>query len=187
MSLVGILLVAFGVAVDAAVVSAARGLAAPVVRPRDAVLIALFFGGFQALMPLLGFYLGDNLGATVAAWDHWLAFGLLAGVGAKMLWEARESHEALRDDGALFGLQAVIGLAIATSIDAFAVGITLPLIGAPLWTTIAAMGLVTALLSLVGLWVGHRFGVFAGQSLDALGGVVLIGLGAKALAAHYWP
>ncbi len=179
---------AVGLAMDATAVAAARGLLAPVIRARHVARIMLFFGGFQALMPLLGWALGSQLGPVVAAWDHWIAFVLLAGIGGKMLWEARggprDDEAEVADAGDPFGLRVLTVLAIATSIDAFAVGVTLPILGAPLVTSLVTIGVVTALLSAVGLFAGRRFGALLGKRLDAVGGVVLVLLGVKILAEH---
>ncbi len=177
-----ILMLAVGLAMDAMAVAAARGLAAPRLLPRHALLVAAFFGGFQALMPLLGWLLGRGVGPIVQAFDHWIAFILLAGIGAKMLWEARGGDAAPTGDQ--FGLRVMLVLAVATSIDAFAAGITLPMLGAPLALSLATIGLTTAVLSALGLFLGRRFGAMLGRGLDAFGGLVLIGLGARILVEH---
>lgn len=185
MSFSSLLALATGLAMDAAAVSAARGLAVPTLRARHFVLVAVFFGGFQALMPLLGWLLGSQLGPLVAAFDHWIAFGLLGGIGAKMLWEARgagDQPQAARDD--LFGLRVMLVLAIATSIDAFAVGVMLPMLDARLGLSLATIGVTTALLSMAALLAGRRFGALLGRRLDAVGGLVLIALGVKILIEH---
>lgn len=181
-----ILLLAVGLAMDATAVAAAKGCAAPRFLPRHAVLVALYFGGFQALMPILGWALGAGVGSAVRRFDHWIAFTLLAAIGAKMLFDARRPAELeppeLRSDP--FGPRTLFALAIATSIDALAVGFTLPLLDAPFAATIATIGVVTALLSVCGLWAGRRFGQAWGGRLDLVGGVVLIGLGGKILVEH---
>jgi manganese efflux pump family protein len=183
-----ILLLAIGLAMDATAVSATRGMAVSAIRLRHIVLVAGFFGGFQALMPLIGWFIGTRIGALVQAWDHWIAFALLGTIGAKMLWEASqpESAEKQDNDDELFGIKVMTMLAIATSIDALAVGITLPLIQAPLGISLVTIGITTALLSAVGLFAGRRFGSALGQRLDVVGGLVLIGLGAKILIEHIW-
>jgi putative Mn2+ efflux pump MntP len=182
----GILLLAFGLSMDAMAVAAARGLAVQRVRVRHVALVAAFFGGFQALMPLLGYLLGNRIGPAIAAWDHWVVFAVLAGIGAKMLWEALRHDEAevAPSEADAFGLRVMLVLAIATSIDALAAGFALPLLGAPLLLSISVIGIMTALLSGLGLLVGHRFGAALGRRLDILGGLVLIGLGVKTLVQH---
>lgn len=184
MSFGSILLIALGLAMDAMAVSAARGLATPRILPRHVVLVATFFGGFQALMPLLGWGVGSRVGPMVRAWDHWIAFVLLAGIGGKMLWEARAGADQARAERDLYALGVLVVLAIATSIDAFAVGITLPMLNAPLLASIATIGVTTAILCVVGLYAGQRFGAALGRRLEAGGGLVLIGLGCKILVEH---
>ena len=183
-----IIALSLGLAMDAAAVSAARGLATPVIRPRHAVLVAVFFGGFQAAMPLLGWAIGSRVGRFVEAWDHWIAFALLGAIGGKMIHEARskkeEADRAPRDERALFGLKVMLVLAVATSIDAFAVGITLPMLGAPIVTTLVTIGVTTALCSVAGLLLGRRLGGAFGKRIDLAGGIVLVGLGTKILIEH---
>lgn len=178
---------------DATAVAAARGLAAKRVELRNTVTIALAFGGAQALMPLLGAWLGSAIGPSVQAWDHWIAFVLLGGLGLKMLHEARgaqreagEMKDAKDAEPATdpFGPRVIAVLAFATSIDAFAAGISLPMLGAPLVESIAAIGITTAILSAAGLHAGRRFGAMLGPRLDAFGGVVLIAMGTKILVEH---
>lgn len=184
MSFPSILLLSLGLAMDAAAVSAARGLAVPRVLPQHAVLVAVFFGGFQALMPLLGWLVGARIGPSIQAWDHWVAFALLSAIGGKMLWDARGGDEVASPLGDLFGIKVMFILAIATSIDALAVGMTLPMLNAPLALSLCTIGVTTALLSVGGLYAGRRFGVMLGNRLDAVGGLVLIGLGMKILIEH---
>jgi manganese efflux pump family protein len=181
-----ILLLAFGLSMDAAAVSAARGLAVPKILPRHVFSVALFFGGFQALMPLLGWLIGKQLGDLVQAWDHWLAFGLLGGIGGKMLWEAFSASDEREEAKAAdpFALRLMLVLAVATSIDALAVGVTLPVLRAPVLLSVVTIGVTTALLSILGLFAGRRFGELLGRRLDIAGGLVLIGLGVKILIEH---
>lgn len=190
MKLGAILLLAVGLAMDATAVAAARGMAAPRFVLRNVILVALLFGGAQALMPLLGWLVGMRIGPWVAAWDHWIAFVLLGGIGAKMLWEARggagadadaETPSPTQDP---FGLRLLLLLALATSVDAFAAGLTLPMLGAPMLMSLATIGVTTALLSAGGLYAGRRFGALLGKRLDVFGGLVLIGLGTKILIEH---
>ena len=181
-----ILALSVGLAMDATAVSAARGMAVPRVRPRHAALVALFFGGFQALMPVVGWALGSRIGPLLEAWDHWIAFALLGGIGGKMLWEARQGGGDVcpRSEEELFGPRVMLGLAIATSIDALAVGITLPMLDAPFALSIVTIGVTTAVLCVLGLFLGRRAGAMLGRRLDALGGLILIGLGVKILVEH---
>ena len=185
MTLGAIFVLAFGLSMDAMAVAAARGLSVRQIRFRHVALVAGFFGGFQALMPLFGWLLGNRVGKAIAAWDHWVIFVLLGGIGGKMLWEAFHTEtEAPLDETEAFGLRVMLLLAIATSIDALAAGFALPLMGAPLGLSLATIGITTAVLSALGLFAGHRFGAALGRRLDALGGIVLIGLGLKTLVEH---
>ena len=178
-------MLAVGLAMDATAVAAAQGLAARRVHARHVLLVALLFGGFQALMPLIGFVVGVRIGPLVQEWDHWIAFVLLSALGAKMLHSAAQTHEEsaqpARDP---FALHALMVMAVATSIDALAVGVTLPMLNAPLVTSLVTIGVTTALLSGIGLLLGRRFGSMLGRRLDVVGGLVLIGLGTKILIEH---
>jgi putative Mn2+ efflux pump MntP len=180
-----ILLVSIGLAMDATAVAAARGLSASRILPQHVLLVALLFGGFQAFMPLLGWLVGSHVGPIIERFDHWVAFLLLGGIGAKMLHEAYKGEEdqAPRSEEA-FRVSVLLVLALATSIDALAVGITLPILGAPLLLSLTTIGVTTALLSGAGLLVGRRFGAQLGKRLDIAGGLVLIGLGTKILIEH---
>ena len=186
MSFISVLVLALGVAMDATAVAVGKGYAARALRPQNFVSIALLFGGFQAAMPVLGYFLGARIGAFIAAWDHWLAFALLAALGGKMIHESLsgepEAGGSERSDP--FAFKGLVALAVATSIDAFAVGITLPILRAPFGLSILTIGLVTAATSALGLWAGHRFGKLLGPRLDLLGGVILIALGLSVLVQH---
>ena len=180
-----ILALSLGLAMDATAVCAARGCAARRVHVRHVLLVALFFGGFQALMPLLGWMLGRGVGPMLQAWDHWIAFALLVAIGGKMLWEARSPDKAgATAEVNLFGLHVLLLLAIATSIDALAVGFTLPMLNAPLLLSLVTIGVTTAITSAAALCVGRRFGDALGNRPDLVGGAVLIGLGTKILLEH---
>jgi putative Mn2+ efflux pump MntP len=180
----GIVMLALGLAMDATAVSAARGLAVPEVRLRHVLLVTLFFGGFQALMPMLGWLAGARIGPFVRAWDHWIAFGLLAFVGGKMLMDAFRSEDEAAESTDHFALKTMLVLAVATSIDALAVGFTLPMLDAPFALSLVTIGVTTALLSAAGLFAGRRFGAMLGKRLDVAGGLVLIALGIKILVEH---
>jgi manganese efflux pump family protein len=180
-----ILLLAVGLAMDATAVAAARGVVVSEIRARHVLLVAGFFGGFQALMPIIGWVLGARLGPLVQTWDHWIAFVLLAFIGGKMLWEACGPADSEREAAVdHFALRSMLVLAVATSIDALAVGITLPMLNAPFALSVVTIGLVSAVLSAVGLFAGRRFGAMLGKRLDVVGGLVLIGLGLKILIEH---
>jgi putative Mn2+ efflux pump MntP len=186
MSFGAILLLSMGLAMDAVAVSAARGLAARRILLRDAAIVALAFGGFQALMPVLGWFLGTRLGPVLQGFQHWVAFLLLAGIGAKMVWEATTGAPSQVDAREqLFGFKVMVALGIATSIDAFAAGISLPLMQAPLLSSVVTIGVVTATSSVAALYLGRRFGAVLGRRADLLGGLVLVGIGGKFLLQHW--
>jgi putative Mn2+ efflux pump MntP len=186
MELVSLLALAVGLSMDATAVAATRALVAERAGWREAATTAVWFGGFQAAMPLVGWWIGERIGPFVGAWDHWIAFVLLAGIGGKMLhdvWRGGED-DAARVGADPFGARTMLPLAVATSIDALAAGITLPTIGAPIAISLVTIGVTTALFSFVAVLVGRRLGSAAGKRLDVLGGVVLIGLGVKILVEH---
>jgi putative Mn2+ efflux pump MntP len=170
------LILALGLAMDATAVAAARGLLR---RPGEALALPLLFGGFQAGMAALGWLLGAWGGRYVAAFDHWIAFGLLVLIGGKMLVEAvRGGEDEHPREG---GWKLWLLLALATSIDAAAAGITLPLVPAAPWISLSLIGAVTAVCSAVGYAAGSKAG---GAKLEIAGGVILIGLAVKILIEH---
>lgn len=184
-----IFVLSVGLAMDATAVAAALGFAAGVLRPRDVVRVSGLFGGAQALMPLVGWWLGALVGPLVDAYAHWIAFVLLVAFGGKMLREAWSESDASSVDVAApsepFSLRVLLPLTLATSIDAFSIGITLPLLGAPMLSSVLTIGAVTAALSAAGLVVGRRVGARLGRGLGVAGGLVLIGLGFRILFEHW--
>ena len=160
MGFVELLLLAIGLSMDAFAVSVCKGLCMKRLNLRQATVIALFFGGFQALMPLVGWALGTQFEQFITPVDHWIAFVLLALIGGKMLWDAfHEDDDELScpADGRL-DLRELVMLAIATSIDALAVGITFAFLRVDILTSVGLIGVTTFALSIVGVAVGHRFG-----------------------------
>lgn len=178
-----IVLLSVGLAMDATAVAAARGAASRTIQPRDVWLPAFLFGSAQAVMPTLGWALGSELGDWVAAFDHWFAFVVMGGLGAKMLHEGREL-EGADERKVARGIGALLMLALATSVDAFAVGLTLPMLDAPFALSIITIGAVTTMLSAAGVLLGRRMGRMLGPRLDMFGGAVLILLGCKILIEH---
>ena len=190
MSLFALLLLSVGLAMDAMAVAGARGLAAQSVRVRDALVVALFFGGFQAGMPALGWAVGGAFAARITGWGHWVTFALLAAIGAKMIHEARETDDeeakaASAPSPNVFGMKVLFFLAIATSIDALAAGVTLALADVHIAFACAVIGVVTGVLSFAGVYIGRRFGTHVGKRFDMVGGLVLIGLAVKTLVDHF--
>jgi len=172
---------AFGLAMDATAVSAARGLAA---QPRELVVLPLLFGSFQAGMAAIGWLAGRWAGPYIARWDHWVAFGLLVAIGGKMLFDGwRDRAKDTADCApAPASIMLYLGLAIATSIDAAAAGLTLPLVPVAPWIALALIGGITAACSAAGVLAGRVFGARFGPRLAMLGGLVLIGIGVRLLA-----
>ena len=183
MSLSTTLLVAWGLAMDAFAVSLAAGLAIETLTPRHVFRAAFHFGLFQALMPILGWFLGSTVADTIGAFDHWLAFGLLAGIGGKMLWESREAESAPSCADPTRGW-SLITLSVATSIDALAVGLSVAMLRVTIWGPALLIGVITCALSTIGILLGHRVGCRWGRWAELLGGLVLIGIGTRILISH---
>jgi len=169
---------AFGLAMDATAVSAARGLAAR--KTREALVLPLLFGGFQAGMAALGWLAGRWAGPYIEAWDHWVASGLLVAIGGKMLIDAWRGNDDQGPQPPATPLLA-LGLALATSIDAAAAGITLPLVPVAPWIALGLIGGVTFACSALGYLAGGIAGQRLGNRLAILGGLVLIGIGVQLL------
>jgi len=183
MDLLTIILIAFGLAMDAFAVSIIDGSAYKRLHVKHAFRIAFLFGLFQALMPLIGALAGLTIKEYIADYDHWIAFGLLAGVGGKMIYESFKIEPEKTDAQPANGVVLLI-LSIATSIDALAVGITLPLLNVPLIIAISIIGLITFILSYLGVYIGQKFGHFFESRIEIVGGVVLIAIGVKILLEH---
>lgn len=184
MSPVTLLVLALGVSADAFAVALTKGLQSRGRVVRDALLLAAVFGLAQAVMPLLGWLLGSTFAAAIAPFDHWIAFALLAAVGGRMIWEAvrggAEEAPAVR----ALTVGSVLVLALATSIDALAVGISLAFLDVSVWVAILVIGLTTFVLSLVAVFIGHRVGTRFQRPAEIAGGVVLILIGAQVVVEH---
>jgi len=183
MSLLNLTLIALGLSMDAFAVAIASGLAIKNLRVQHALLIAAFFGGFQALMPALGWLAGLTCKNVLSGVDHWIAFGLLSVIGAKMIYEALKFDRAERPDNPLNVLVLLV-LAIATSIDALAVGLTFALLDVAILGSVLFIGAVTFLLTLIGVYIGDYGGHFFEKKIEIFGGLVLIGIGLKILIEH---
>ena len=157
MSIWEILLLAIGVSMDAFAVSIGKGLTVKKVTVREPLCVALWFGGFQALMPLIGYFLGSSFAELVTKVDHWIAFGLLVLIGGNMVREALQGGEEKPADSS-FAFKNMLLLAIATSIDALAVGVSLAFLQVNIWLAVAIIGLTTACFSAVGLLIGKKVG-----------------------------
>ena len=186
MGFLELFLVGVGLSMDAFAVSVCKGLSMKKLRWRDAALLALFFGGFQALMPFIGWVLGSQFEQYITSVDHWIAFALLAIIGGKMILDVikERGEETKVEPDKPLGIREVLVLAVATSIDALAMGITFAFLQVKIVPAISLIGITTACLSLVGVLVGHKFGAKYQEKAQLAGGIVLVLLGVKILLEH---
>lgn len=176
--------IAVALAMDAFAVALGTGMNLATLTGRHLFRLGFHFGLFQALMPVVGWLAGLTVQKQVAAWDHWIAFALLAFVGGKMLKEAFAGHEEERaDNDPTRGLSLVL-LSVATSIDALAVGFSLSMLGVSIWTPSLVIGLVAGVLTVAGMLLGRKAGDQWGPRVEIVGGLVLIGIGLKILVEH---
>ena len=175
---------------DAFAVSVSSGMCVAGLTFPYALRTALAFGLFQFAMPLAGFLVGSAFAAAISSWDHWIAFGLLSAVGGKMIWEAVTSKDIAscsdeeRDRLNVLDLRVLLVLAVATSIDALAVGVSYSVIGVPILLASTIIGLITFALCLLGCEFGKRIGSRLERWAEVAGGVALIGIGLKILVGH---
>jgi putative Mn2+ efflux pump MntP len=175
--------VAIALSMDAFAVSIVTGSLYKQLRVSHALRMALFFGGFQAIMPLVGSLLGRGLRAYISAYDHWVAFALLSIVGGRMIYESFAIKTAERNLNPA-DLTVLLTLSVATSIDALAVGVTLPLLSGSIVLAATFIGFVTFCLSYAGAAIGKRFGHFFESKIEIIGGLILIGIGVRILVSH---
>ena len=185
MGFLELLLLAVGLSMDAFAVSVCKGLCMRKATLKASAICGVWFGGFQALMPLLGFFLGTLFADAIEAFDHWVAFILLALIGANMLKEAFSKEECESCREADLSFKAMFVMAVATSIDALAVGISLAMAGnVNIFLAVALIGMITFLLSALGVKIGNVFGSRYEKKAQLAGGVILILLGTKILLEH---
>ena len=183
MKMLELFLLAVGLSMDAFAVSVCKGLSTRKLRMKHFLIIGAWFGGFQALMPTIGYILGSTFEQHITAFDHWIAFVLLLLIGGNMVKEGLSKEEEKADDS--FSLKTMSVLAIATSIDALAVGITFALLpGVNIVAAVSFIGVTTFILSAVGLKVGNIFGLKYKNRAEIVGGVILILIGSKILLEH---
>jgi len=183
MDFLSLLFIALALAMDAFAVALAAGAVLYPVSRRQLFRLGFHFGLFQGLMPILGWLAGRSVQTLISAYDHWIAFGLLAYVGGKMI------HEAFADDDDSPGTDPTKGLtmvmlSIATSIDALAVGLSLAVVGITIWTPAVVIGITASILTVTGMLLGGKVGPIWGKRVEIIGGVVLIGIGVKILMEH---
>ena len=183
MDLLTVLLLGVGLAMDAFAVSLCKGLAFGKVRPGQALVVGIWFGVFQAIMPIIGFFLGRSFYDLVSSFAYWIAFLMLLLIGLNMIREALSGEEEGIDSS--LGFSIMFFLAVATSIDALAVGISLAMEGGDIFVPSAVIGIVTLIISMAGVYIGGVFGDRFGRNAEILGGIILIGIGTKFLLSGF--
>ena len=184
MSFIEVLLIGIGLSADAFAVAVCKGLNMRKINYTHALIIALFFGGFQALMPLIGWILGSQFQQYIVSFDHWIAFVLLGFIGGKMIVEALKNEDDECCGCKKLDIKELFVMAIATSIDALAVGITFALVDVNIWGSITVIGLTTFVLSAIGVVIGNKFGAKYKSKAELAGGVILVLIGLKILLEH---
>lgn len=182
MGIAEILLIGVGLSMDAFAVSICKGLSVEKLKMRHSFMAGLYFGGFQALMPLIGYLLGSQFQSMITSIDHWIAFGLLVLIGANMIREALGEEGDEKNDS--FSFQTMVLLAVATSIDALAVGITFAFLQVNIWMAILLIGCTTFVFSAAGVKIGNVFGSRFKKKAEIAGGIILILIGSKILLEH---
>lgn len=183
MGIIELLVIAVGLSMDAFAVSICKGLSVCKVRPKNAMSVALWFGGFQALMPVLGYFLGVSFADFVSNVDHWIAFILLGIIGGKMLKESFERDECCEVNPD-FSFKTMLAMAIATSIDALAVGVSFAFLKVNIWYAVLLIGITTGAFSAVGIYLGNVFGSRYKSKAEFAGGFILVAMGVKILLEH---
>ena len=182
MGLIELFLISVGLSMDAFAVSVCKGLAMPKCTFKKVAIVGLWFGGFQALMPAIGYILGAQFQEAIASIDHWIAFVLLALIGGNMIHEALDNDEEEAD--ASLDVKTMFLLAVATSIDALAIGITFAFLKVNIIPAVCFIGIVTFIISFAGVKIGNVFGARYKNKAEIVGGVILILLGLKILLEH---
>jgi len=176
-------LLALGLAADAFAVSLSSGLTIRHMKINKALKIALFFGGFQALMPLIGWLLGLSFRSFISSIDHWVAFGLLSFIGGRMIYEATQ-EEICDEKFNPLDIYTLLTLSVATSIDALAVGLGFSVLKTSILAAVTVIGFITFFLCFIGVFLGHKFGDLFQKKIEILGGSILIIIGTKILIEH---
>ena len=185
MDIISLLAISVALSMDAFSVSICKGLATKQFSFKTALLCGLWFGGFQALMPLIGYFLGAQFEHLITAFDHWIAFGLLLLIGVNMIREALSDDDEEEESSSCdCGFKTMLMMAIATSIDALAVGVSFAFLKVNIWFSVMIIGITTFLFSFVGVRIGNIFGSRYSKIAEITGGVILIILGVKILLEH---
>ena len=182
MTILELFILAVGLSMDAMAVAICKGLSVPKLKPRHAVITGLYFGGFQAAMPVIGYFLARGFREYIERVDHWIAFVLLVLIGANMI---KESFGDAEECNCSFCPKAMLPMAVATSIDALAVGVTFALLpNVNITAAVSFIGIITFILSAAGVYIGHLFGARFKSKAELTGGIVLILMGCKILLEH---
>jgi len=187
MGIIELLLLSVGLAMDAFAISLCKGLELGKAKIRDMVIVGLWFGGFQALMPLIGYLLGSTFASYIEKFDHWIAFALLTAVGANMIKESFSKEKDKDESGsarAPLAFVTMLLLSLADSIDALAAGLTFAFLGSGILVSCLVIGLITFALSCAGVAIGSAFGAKFKSKAELAGGIILILLGVKVLLEH---
>ena len=184
MGIIELLLLSVGLGMDAFAVSVCKGISMKKMDWKKACIVGLYFGGFQALMPVIGYFLGTSFQSIITNIDHWVAFVLLGIIGGKMIQEAFQKDNDEEEYSSDVSVKTMLILSVATSIDALAVGITFAFLNVNLLLAITFIGLITFLLSVVGTKIGNRFGDKYKGKAEFIGGIILILIGFKILFEH---
>ena len=182
MHLSELIIIAIGVSMDAFAVSICKGLSVRSLQPKHACQTALWFGVFQALMPLIGYYLGVSFADFVSSVDHWIAFVLLGLIGGNMIKESFSKDEC--EYSSDFSFKTMLSLAVATSIDALAIGVSFAFLRVNIWTSVLIIGLTTGAFSALGVCIGKFFGCRYKSKAEFTGGFILVAMGLKILLEH---
>lgn len=175
-------IIAVGLSMDAFAVAVAKGLSVPFVTSRHSICVGGWFGFFQAVMPLIGFYLGISFSGYVTSIDHWIAFFLLGFIGLNMIRESCSCNTVTSDSD--FSLSTMFTMAVATSIDALAVGVSFAFLAVDIWSAVIVIGITTFVLSIIGFKIGNMFGCRYKAKAEFIGGTILLFLGIKILIEH---
>ena len=182
MTFAELIIIALGVSMDAFAVSISKGLSTPNLKVKNAAAAGLWFGGFQALMPVLGYYLGVSFADFVTSVDHWIAFVLLGIIGGNMIKESFDKDTC--DVAPDFSVKAMFPLAIATSIDALAIGVSMAFLKVNIWEAVLLIGITTGAFSFAGVYIGKFFGCRYKSKAEFTGGFILLAMGLKILLEH---
>ena len=184
MGIVELLLIAVGLSMDAFAVSVCKGLAMKRCTWSKGVIVGLYFGIFQAMMPAIGYLLGVQFKDVITSVDHWIAFILLGIIGGNMIWEAVKGDEACDSSGESLDVRTMLALAVATSIDALAVGVTFAFLSVKIVWAVSFIGVTTFTISLIGVKIGNIFGTRYKSKAELAGGIILVLIGCKILLEH---